>query len=377
MRTLTRADLTNILYGSALLGSGGGGSIETGKKFIEIILAHRKRVILIDKPRTGMGCVLADIGAITAIENNQAQAIYNAFDRLNEYVKKVKGKKISCIFPVETGAENTFAPMVLAAQKGIPVFDGDGAGRAVPEIQLCSFASAGIKPSPAAITNDLADALIVFCNDPGGMDKLLRPVTGAEQFGNSASLAFFPAEARRLAAASVQGSISFSMYTGMLLQQLHEKRKTISKEARSIVNKKNACLLAQGKVITVNDRLKGAFNVGSVVVKNLGGGHVTIYTQNENLIAYSDKHPYPLAVAPHSICYLKKDGRAVTNSEIKVGDDVFVICVHAAKQLMTRNVLSGFLSVLATLGFAGTPGYSDNQGDWQPLGDLLVSLKYK
>jgi DUF917 family protein len=377
MRTLTRSDLINILYGSALLGSGGGGSISTGKQFIEIILAHKKRVVLIDKPRVGIGCVLADIGAITAIENNQAKAIYNAFERLDEYVKKIKGKKISCIFPVETGPENTFAPMVLAAQKGIPVFDGDGAGRAVPEIQLCSFASAGIKPSPAAITNDLTDALIVFCNDPGGMDKLLRPVTGAEQFGNSASLAFFPAETRRLAAAAVQGSISFSMYTGMLLQQLFERRKTISTTVRSIVNKRNACLLAEGKVMTVNDQLEGAFNVGSVIVKNIGGGHVTIYTQNENLIAYSDKQPYPLAVAPHSICYLKKDGKAVTNSEIKVGDHIFVICVHAAKQLMKPHVLTGFLNVLATLGFAGTPGYSDNHGKWQPLGDLLISLKYK
>lgn len=360
--------------GSALLGSGGGGSISTGRNFIKIILQQKRKVELVDKPSDEFGFVLADIGAVSAEESQQELAIYHAFDRLNDYCKAVYKKQCKCVFPVETGPENTFAPILLAAKKGLDVYDGDGAGRAVPQIQLCSYASAGIQPSPAAITNDKNDSMLVFCDDPAGLDALLRPVTAAPQFGNSASLAFFPAPLKNLAKACVYGSISYALYTGMLLKALAQKDGERMKEAMTVVNKKEACLLCSGKVISVTDQVQGAFDIGSVTIKTKKGDLITIYNQNENLIAFSSGQSAPLAVAPHSICYVRRFLQPITNAEIKKDDEVSVLCIKAVPQLMKPFVLKGFQKLLNGLGYGGKAAGIQSENPLMPLGKLLQSL---
>lgn len=374
MKTLNRENLNYILTGSALLGSGGGGSISTGKNFINIILKQKKVVNLIDTVSDDFGFVLADIGAVSAEESRQDIAIYNAYDKLNAYYKSVYKKECTCIFPVETGPENTFAPIVLAAKKGISVFDGDGGGRAVPQIQLCSYAAAGINPSPAAITNDQHDSLLVFCDDAAGMDSLLRPVTAAAQFGNSASLALFPASVKELANACVGGSISFALYTGMLIKALQTKNKKLIQSSLPFVNKKRACLLGSGKVTNVEDQVSGAFDIGRVVLITHEGEEITIYTQNENLIAFSSKDSSPMAVAPHSIAYLKNKSTPITNSEIKKNDEISLLCIEAAPELLTPRVKSGFQILLGTLGYAGKVAILKSGNSLVPLGTLLQSL---
>jgi len=374
MIPLNRQNLEYILHGSALLGSGGGGEIKAGKQFIQVILKQKHVVNLVNKPTGGFAFVLADIGAVSAIEASQEKAIYHAYDILNNYFKKNRGS-CTCLFAVETGPENTMAAIVAAAKNKISVFDGDGAGRAVPQIQLCSYASAGLRPAPAAITNDKSDALIVFCDSPSGMDSLLRPVTAAPEFGNSASLAMFPATDAQLAKGCVKGSISYSLYTGMLLQGIVRKDKKLIDQSRKKVNGRRGVYLAKGRVVNVTDQVSGAFDIGSVTLKCDKGEMITIYNQNENLIAFSSRHSQPLAVAPHSICYLKNTLEPITNGEIKKNDVVHLIGVEAVRPLMTPSVLAGFQSLLNGLGYGGKAGVMDSSFKLKPLGDLLISLR--
>lgn len=65
MISLNKTNLNYVLTGSAMLGSGGGGAIATGKNFIDI-LRQPYQVNLVDTPSDGFGFVLADIGAVTA-----------------------------------------------------------------------------------------------------------------------------------------------------------------------------------------------------------------------------------------------------------------------------------------------------------------------
>jgi hypothetical protein len=52
-----------------------------------------------------------------------------AVKELEEYL----GKPIGCLVAAELGAGNTPAPLVTGARLGIPVVDGDYAGRAIPD----------------------------------------------------------------------------------------------------------------------------------------------------------------------------------------------------------------------------------------------------
>ncbi|RKX43696.1 MAG: hypothetical protein DRP33_00565 [Thermotogae bacterium] len=49
------------------------------------------------------------------------------------------GTKFDFVVPVETGGFNSVTPLHAGALKGLPVVDADGAGRAVPELQMTTF----------------------------------------------------------------------------------------------------------------------------------------------------------------------------------------------------------------------------------------------
>ena len=374
MTKLGKIELGHLLSGAAFLGSGGGGSIKAGQMFIDRILKEGG-VSITDKPLKGDGCVMADIGANAAIEAGQVDALIQSFTVLDDYWKAVNGKRMTCLYPIETGPENTLAPLVLGAIKGLPVFDGDGGGRAVPEVQLCSFASAGISVAPLAMANDGQDAIIAFSGNAADMDKMLRPMTAAPQFGNSASMALFAAKNKDLAKASVKGAISFAIQVGRFLDTLKKKKPAVSKPLLSLVNKRNACLIAYGTVTIVEDEMEGAFDLGRVVIKDaMSEGMVTIYTQNENIIAFSSTESATITVAPHSICYLRADLQPITNAELKQDDKVWLMGVEATPELTTSSVLDGFALVLSGLGYGGTVGSLHAKLSWKPLGNVLLSL---
>ncbi len=61
------------------------------------------------------------------------------------------------------------SPMIVAAQAGLPVVDGDGMGRAFPELQMDTFMIYGIEPTPAVISDPRGHVAI--------FDKLDDPTT--------------------------------------------------------------------------------------------------------------------------------------------------------------------------------------------------------
>ena len=65
------------------------------------------------------------------------------------------GRRFTHVIPGEIGGSNSMRPMIVAAQTGVPVIDGDGMGRAFPELQMDTFSIYGVAPTPGALA-DLA-----------------------------------------------------------------------------------------------------------------------------------------------------------------------------------------------------------------------------
>lgn len=370
METLSQEDLESLAQGTALLGGGGGGSLAAARMFIPAI-AQAGGVTITSEAPAGEGCVLADIGANSSIEAGQVKAIENCMALMTA---QRGGKGFTCLYAVETGPENTLAPMVYAALHGLPVFDGDGAGRAVPEIPLCSYAVSGIPVDPLAIANDGSDAVVAFAQDSADMDALLRPITAASQFGGSASMALWAADNAQLSNAAIPGTISYALALGRFLQAMRAGDRARAEALVPMLNARQACVLGIGKVTAINSNDNGAFDLGSVVVQPAHGGPITVLTQNENLIAYSADHAEPLAVAPHSICYLRQGWDAITNAELKVGDRLALIGVSALAPLATPTLLARFGTTLRGLGFGGRPGTFGHGLQPTALGTLLFGM---
>ena len=64
------------------------------------------------------------------------------------------GRKLDAIAPFEMGGANSMVPMIVAAALDIPLVNGDGMGRAFPELQMITYLIYGASPSPAAIADE-------------------------------------------------------------------------------------------------------------------------------------------------------------------------------------------------------------------------------
>jgi DUF917 family protein len=378
--------LTRILYGSAFLGSGGGGLIESGRKFLEEIGGSKVSLLTFPFSREHgklLACVVCDMGSITAFDEKQSDALNLAYETLRDYFNKVKEeKKIQAFFPIETGPENTLAPFVLAARFGFYVIDGDGAARAVPTLPLSTFSVGGIKnPKPVSIANGNGDSMLVFTKEP---EKILRSVSHIDAFSNSSSLALWPDTVDELFKDCIGGTITRALHCGQLIEGIRENDNKLIEESIGRVNDLSAFVIGAGEVIFKTGLEKGAFNFTTTKIRQKDGSIITIISQNESLIAFSDQSYLPLAIAPDSICYLGFDFNPCTNGEIESIDEtvghnkkakqqIYVIGVKAHKKLQHQDIRNGFKKIIEELGYAGNMDIKTPKQ--KPLGDLLMGLR--
>jgi DUF917 family protein len=88
------------------------------------------------------------------------------------------GRPFTYVIPGEIGGSNSMRPMIVAALAGLPVADGDGMGRAFPELQMVTFTIYGVAPTPGALADPRGHE-VVFAGiaDPQTLERYARAVT--------------------------------------------------------------------------------------------------------------------------------------------------------------------------------------------------------
>ena len=59
------------------------------------------------------------------------------------------GREADAVVSFEIGGGNSLLPIVAAVERGLPVVNGDGMGRALPEAQMMTYPISGVRPTPA------------------------------------------------------------------------------------------------------------------------------------------------------------------------------------------------------------------------------------
>jgi DUF917 family protein len=374
--------LKRIIEGCAFLGSGGGGSLKAAGKFLDVILNSPNQVELISSPDELLGkkhaCIVCDIGSISSFDDKQDEALVYAFEQLVDFHKF----DIAAVFPIETGPENTLAACVIAAKYGIPVIDGDGAGRAVPTLPLSTFSIAGIEHwQPLCISNGNGDVILLKTPEKKGLDGLARSVSHLEQFNNSASMALWPDTVEKLHAGSVKGSITRALHCGQLIEGIRVGDESLIGASLPEVNKINAWMITQGKLVSKVTREENGFNFTTTKLEDsISKRMITIISQNESLLVYDEGKDGPIALGPDSICYLWDDFSVATNTEITKKDVggvriLYIIGVEAHPKLLEcKEILDGFKEIIFELGYPGSQSIKNQK---QPLGDLMIDLYKK
>jgi DUF917 family protein len=339
MRSISTADLEALAIGAGILGTGGGGNPYLGKLQGQELLKQGHIINVIapedvddDALITSVGFMGAPVVSVERIKRGDEPLI--AMRALEKHI----GKTFDYIVPGEIGGSNSTAPMVVGAQAGIPVVDGDGMGRAFPELQMDTFAIYGIPATPAAIADPRGHvAIFDGITDAQVLERYARSVTIG--MGGSAGYAFPVMSGRDLKRTIVPHTISLAINIG---NAVLEARQSLADPVCAVLAVSSGQRLFSGKIVDVDRRLVGGFARGTLILQGTGwhdGETVTIEFQNENLVARTSTGRI-LAVVPDLICLVDTDtAEPITTELLRYGLRVDVLGIPAPVELKTPEAL--------------------------------------
>lgn len=376
IKKISKEELECIILGGAFLGSGGGGSIAQAETIKEYILKKTDKVIvkkydeICDEEDGAVVAIMGSPSKSNGKKDDDLSAPKRSFEKLAEF----KNTEFSFSVPVEVGAVNTIVPFAVAAELNIPVIDGDGAGRAVPQLEITTFAQAGISPSPAVLVNSISsehpqleinlefDKTSTEQSLSDTLESTARGIITTDEFGAVGAISTYSLSGKDLSKAIIKDTISFAYHIG-------KKVKDAIKEGKNPVNnllnwfdsmELRHYEFGEGKVIKKSVTSLGGFDIGEIEIKDEKTGDVLqIKYKNEILIAYLNGKVW--GMVPDLMCYMTPQG-PVSNVEIKEGDRVTLIGLPGPLEMKNEFTIEKFMNVLKHLDIY--------HGDYQPIEEI-------
>lgn len=336
---LTEADLEALELGAALLGTGGGGNPYIGKLRTreELRRGNQVTIVTLDKlPEDGLVVSLGGIGApVVGVEKlGKGDECLQALRLIEETV----GRRAVALIAAEIGGANAMEPMLTAAQAGIPVVDGDGMGRAFPEVQMMTYLIYGHPATPAAIADEKGNR-IVFRDtvDMFWLERFARSIV--VDMGGTAGFAIAPMRVDFLKRYAIPGTVSQAVALGQTIQKTKAARKNV---ADAICREEGGIRLFAGKITGIQREFKGGFVVGEVALEGISahaGETGRIAIQNENLVFWRDGRME--ACVPDLIVNVQLDtGEPITTEMLRYGQRIATLALPAHELLKTPRALA-------------------------------------
>jgi len=354
---IERGDMQRIALGGAFLGTGGGGDPYIGRLMAEQAIDANGPVTVLDAGTLADDALVipvAMMGAPTVMleklpRGDEANAALEA-------LQQNLGRRADAVFCIEAGGLNSTIPIAVAASAGLPVVDGDGMGRAFPELQMVSMTIHGISACPMVIADEKGNALTLNTVDNLSTEKFARVVT--VEMGGAALIALYPMSGTEVKKAILRGSLSLIHAIGTIIEEEQAaNRNPVYALARDL----DGVRLFEGRVVDVVRKTEGGFARGACVIEGLGpdeGGRIVLRFQNEFLIAETEAGPR--AMTPDLICLLDLEtGQPITTEQIRYGFRVMVFGLPSDPQWRSD----------AGLDLVG-PRYFGYELDYRPIEEL-------
>jgi DUF917 family protein len=319
---VTVDDLVDLARGAAVLGTGGGGDPYVGRLLAEQALRRHGPVELVapaDLPPDACVVPVAMMGAPTVMveKTPSTELVGQAVTVLAEHLG-ITPTHVSCI---EAGGVNSTFPLVAAAQLGLPLVDGDGMGRAFPELQMVLATLDGIACTPMSIADEKGNTGVLHTIDNKWAESLARSMTVT--MGCSAIISNYVMTGAQATKALVHGTLSLCVSIGRAVAAARaEHRDAVA----AVVDATGGRLLHTGKVVDVARRTTTGFARGEATIAggSVNDGDLVLHFQNEHLMAIRDGRP--VVTTPDLIILLDSDtGEPVTTEALRYGHRVCVV----------------------------------------------------
>ena len=329
MRLLTEDALHDVAVGAAILGTGGGGNPYVGRLLAEQAIRRHGPVEVVgvdEVPDDALAAFSAMMGAPTVMIEKlpRGDELEQAFHALQDRL----GRAISHVVPAEVGGINSMLPIAAAASLRLPLVDGDGMGRAFPEVQMCTPTVYGISATPMALADEKGNTAVIETVENRWTERLSRSIT--VDFGCTALIALYPMDGSQVRESLVPDTLLLAERLGQIVRR--------GDGIEGVLAEVHGFRLFDGKVADVERRTVGGFARGQARIDGLGadaGSTLTLRFQNEHLIAMRDEQV--VATVPDLIIVLDAEtGEPITTEELRYGFRVAVIAAPCDERWRTQ-----------------------------------------
>jgi len=370
-RITNMQDAEDLILGCLILGTGGGGRAERGLALFEQALNDGLEMTWVDAEQIpdealtvqpyGMGSVapvsketMEEIEHSGLKETLALQSMIEAVRELGQYM----GKPIGCIVPSEPGASNLPEPLVAGARLGIPVVDGDYAGRCIPEEMQTTPFLTGKPGYPFASVDRWGDVTICkYTQNPHMLERIGKMLAVAA-YGNT-SIAATPLSGKEMKDILVRGTITRCLGIGRAIRSARQEGSDPVDAAIRLVG---GWRLFEGTVMKKDWEDRDGYMFVEITVQGSGkwlDRSLKVWAKNENHVSWLDGKPW--VCSPDLLTLAYKDGTGTSNTTIAVGEQVVAIGIKGVEAFRTPFGLD----------HASGPRYFGFDIDYKPIDELV------
>ena len=281
--------LEDLSLGAAFLATGGGGDPYVSLLAAQAVLSRGGPIDLIAPDELDDEAHVVTIGGVGApsVSLELLPSIDDPALALEAYEAHT-GRKVDAVVSFEIGGGNSLIPLVAASEFGIPVVDGDGMGRALPEAQMMTYPIAGVPPTPALALDYMGNTSTFSTDSTLTYERHIRAAAAA--MGGMILTVEHPMTGRQLKESVMAGTVSFSIELGKLLRQNRgnaEQMIDVLRDAFASSIYGQVVHLFTGKVVDSTSSIVGGYDVGRATIESFDGASaaLTLDIKNEYLVA--------------------------------------------------------------------------------------------
>lgn len=338
--TITKADIPFISLGAQMLACGGGGDTKTIEYLLLSIMGDSDVIIVktVDELREEWTVPVAIMGSPVLL--SEELIIGTEGSQLIREYERISGKVVNGLISIEIGGMNALVPLLIAIQTGLPVTDGDGMGRAFPELGMTTFSIAKVPLSPLIL--NVSGKTITFMEDQREeviLDKVQKEIVEGSGY---AHVCCFGMTGRQLRSAMIPGTLRLAYKLGKSASEGQNENRLNS--ILSIFNNslyRKPILVFEGRVGEVNRWFQNKLLVGYCRLDgnfSYVGRQIDLMFHNE-FLSIKDGNVDSFTT-PDLILVLNKDQfTPIGASDIQVGHSVLIIVIPAPSILRTMEAL--------------------------------------
>lgn len=335
--------LEDLSAGSVFLATGGGGDPYVSLLATHKVLDAHGPVDLIDVEDLADDAYVVTIGGVGApsVGLELLPSVDDPGLALAAFEEHV-GRKVDAVVSFEIGGSNSLIPIMAAAQAGIPVVNGDGMGRALPEAQMMSYPIAGVAPTPA-LGLDYAGNIVTFQTDTTATyERHVRNM--AQAMGGMMTTVEHPMTGKQLKSSIVPQTLSFAIELGRVLRENRGNSQRIFEPLRQVFEDSlygSLFHIYTGKVVDYASSIVGGYDVGQARIESFDDDVAPLFVdvKNEYLVARTGNQV--VASVPDLITILDYETSTPINAErLRYGQRVTVYGVGCPEFYRQPRALS-------------------------------------